>query len=80
MTSPTFFNGAVDSVVQNWMSITVEDDTFIYCGLVHVVGSIMGVFYADDGPIGLRYLEWVLGGINVLIGLFRRIGLIANVS
>ena len=40
----------------------------------------MGVFYEDHGMIGLRYPEWIQGVIDVLIGLFRRVCLMANVE
>ena len=38
----------------------------------------MGAFYTDDGMIGSRDPEWIQGAINVLIGLFRRVFLMAN--
>ena len=40
----------------------------------------MGVFYTNDGLIGLQDLDWIQGSINVLIGIFRRVGLMANVA
>ena len=55
----TLFNVVVDNVVRHWLSMTVEDDTVIHDGMVHAVGWSMGVFYGDDGPIGLRYPEWL---------------------
>ena len=55
----TLFNVVVDNVVRHWLSMTVEDDTVIHDGMVHAVGWSMGVFYRDDGPIGLRYPEWL---------------------
>ena len=39
----------------------------------------MGVFYSDDIMIRLRQLEWIQRNINVLIGLFTRVGLITYV-
>ena len=33
----------------------------------------MGVFYEDDGMIGLRDAEFIQGDINVLIRIFRRV-------
>ena len=44
------------------------------------VGSYMGVFYANDVIIVFRDPEWIQGVINVLIGLFQRVGLLANVA
>ena len=54
--------------------MSVEGDASICDGLVHAVGWGLGVFYLDDGLIGLRDPEWLQGYINV------RIGLMANVS
>ena len=45
-----------------------------------MTGRRICVFYADDGILGLQYPECLQGALNVLIGLFRRIGLAANVS
>ena len=38
------------------------------------------LFYSDDGMVGLWDPEWIHGALNVLIGLFQRYGLVANVS
>ena len=38
----------------------------------------MGVFYVYNGLIGPRDPEWLKGAINVIIGLFRRVGLMAK--
>ena len=40
----------------------------------------MGMFYVDDGLIGYRDLEWLQGFLNVLIRLFHRVGLMANIT
>ena len=45
-----------------------------------VVGRIMGVFYGDDGLTVLQDPEWVQWEINVLIGIFLRVGLMSNVK
>ena len=41
---------------------------------------IIGVFYADDVIMGSQDPEWIQGAIDVLIGLFYRVGLMANVA
>ena len=58
----------------------MADYVVIHGGLGHAVGQSFGVLYADNGILGLRYPEWLQGYLNVLIGLFRRIGLMANVA
>ena len=40
----------------------------------------MGVFYVDDSMIRSMDLDWIQGSINVLIRLFIRVGMMANVS
>ena len=54
---PTLFNVEVESVVRQWLSLIVEDDSTTHEGLWMAVGRFMGVFYADDGIIGLTYPE-----------------------
>ena len=44
------------------------------------MGRIMGTFYAGDGIIRSRDMEWIQGYINVLTGLFRRVDLMANIT
>ena len=80
LTSTTLFNVAVDNMVRHWLSMTVEDDVVIFKGLVHAVGRSMGVLYADNGLLGSRGLEWLQGDPNVRFGLFRQIGLMANIA
>ena len=67
-------------MVRYFMSMTVGYDAFIHNGLGHVVGKSVVVFYEDDGIIGYQDLEWLHGASNVIIGLFRRIGLMDNVA
>ena len=62
------------------MSLTVEYKSATHEGLGVVVGQCMGVFYADDGMIGSRNPEWIQGDINVLIGVFIRVGLMENIA
>ena len=40
----------------------------------------MRVFYADDGMVGSRELDWLKHAMNVLVGLFRRYSLATNVA
>ena len=77
---PTLFNVAADSVIRHWLSLTVEDDSVAHEDLGMVVGRFMGVFYEDNGMVGLRDPECLQGAINFLIGLFRRFNLIYNLE
>ena len=70
----------VENVVRHWLSMTVEYDVIIHDGLGHGMGQIMRVFYADYGIIGYMDPEWLQWSSNVLIGLFRHIGLVDNIA
>ena len=78
--SPTLFNVVVDSAVRHWILLKMEDKVVIQDRLIHSVGWILGVFYADDELLVSQDLEWIQGILNVIIRLFRRIGLAANVA
>ena len=58
----------------------LEDDVVIHNGLGYLVGQRLGVFYADYSLLGLRYPEWIQGYLKLLIGLFHKIGLMANLA
>ena len=77
---PILLNVAVGSVVCHWISLTVEDGEVTQDGLGQAVGQIMGVFYADDEILGSQDLACLQGDLNFLIGLFRWIGMAANVA
>ena len=70
----------MDSMFCHWISLTVEYKSATNDGLGIAVGRSMGVVYVDDGRLGSRYPEWLYGDINVLIRIFRRVGLMANVA
>ena len=49
-------------------------------GLGVVVGMCVGMFYADDGMIGLRDPECLQGATNTLIVMLRRVRLMDNIE
>ena len=49
-------------------------------GLGETVGQCLGVFYADNCMMGTREPDWPQHVMTVLVGLFRRHGLAANVA
>ena len=77
---PTLLNVVVDSVVLHWLSLTLEDVSIAHGGISMAAGKSFGVFYADDVLFGLRYLEWLQGALNFLIGIFYRVVIMANVA
>ena len=60
--------------------MTVEDQRVAHDGLEETVGRCLGVFYADDDMVGSREPDWLQNLMNILVGLFRRYGLAANVA
>ena len=58
----------------------MEDESAKHEVLGMTIGRCIGLFYADDGMIGSRYPEWFQEAINVIIELFRRVGLMSNVA
>ena len=78
--SLTLFNLIVDNVVRNWLSLVVEDQLVSQEVLVLVVGRCLGLFFVYNGVVGLWYPTWLQGALNVLIGIFHRYGLVANVA
>ena len=58
----------------------MEDKAVIEDRLVHAVVHILGVFYADYWILGSQDKEWIQGSLNVLVGMFQGIGLVANIA
>ena len=66
-------------MLHHCISLMVEDGAVIQYGLGHAGGKILGVFYAHDGLLGFQDTECLQSTLNVLIGMFRMIGLAFNV-
>jgi hypothetical protein len=47
-------------------------------GFGDTVASKLALFYADDGLLSTRDAPWLQQALDVLTGLFRRIGLATN--
>ena len=77
---PSLFNVTVNGVVRNWLSLEVEDRAVIQDVLVHVVGQSLVFFYVNGVLLVLKDPECIQGALNLPIGLFRRIGLAANIA
>ena len=70
----------MDNVVQDFLDLTVEYQLVTQEGLGLVVGRCLVLFYAYAGVLLSRVPEWIQGGLNMLIGLFLRYGLVLNVA
>ena len=62
------------------LSNGVKDVSVIKDWLGHMVGQILGMFYADYGLMGYRDPEWLQGTINAPIGLLHWFILAANIA
>ena len=49
-------------------------------GLGLLLGHCLGLFCINDDMVGLQNMECIQCDLNIIIGLFRRYGLVANVS
>ena len=58
----------------------VYDELVAHDGLGLAVGRCTGMIYAGDSLVGSRDPEGLQGALNVLIGLFRKYGLVANIA
>ena len=78
LASIMIFNVNINSLIRHWSSLMVEEVAVVHGGLGHMGGRSLVMLYADDGILGSQYPEWIQGDLNVLIGLFQRIGLADN--
>ena len=69
----------MENVVRNWLLLMVEYQLVDQEGMGLVVGKCLGLFYTDNGVVGLWYMEWLQGALNLLIGLLRQYGPVVNV-
>ena len=58
----------------------IEDQRVAHNGLLETVGRCLVVFYAKNAIVVSHDSDWIQHAMNVLVGLFRRYGLAANVS
>ena len=70
----------VYNVIRTRLTITTEDQRVDHDRLGETVGRCLGVFYANDGMVGSRDAEWMQQLMNILVGLFRRYFLAANIA
>ena len=79
--APTRFNIIIDKVVRHWLTLVVNDDGMATSnGFGMMVNERLAMFCADDGLTASRDPVWLQNASDVLVHLFRRMGLVANVS
>ena len=50
------FNVVVDILVRHWLSLTVEDESYVCDRIGVAVGRILGIYYAYDVLVGSQDL------------------------
>lgn len=79
--SPKLFNVMVDAVVREWLRIVLGDEyTMPEMEIDGVARLFTALFYADDGYIASSDEETLQRSVDVLTGLFDRVGLKTNVD
>ena len=80
--SPKLFNIMVDAIVREWLRVLFEDEdlSFPKIEIEGVVKLFTALFYADDGYIASTDDELLQRSMDILTGLFDRVGLRTNVG
>ena len=62
------------------MALTLEDQRVAHDGMGEAVRRCLELFYANYTVVSYIDSEWLHHKMNILVGLFRRYGITANVS
>ena len=73
--SPTIFNMMVDAVIREWERLLIIRN--IPLGEIR---TLIAIFYADDGLIAARNPKTLQTAVDLLTGLFDRVGLQTNTT
>ena len=63
---------------RKWLALTVEYQLVAQEVLGLAAGRCLEIFYSENSVVISHDSDWVHGALNVLIGLFRRYGLVSN--
>ena len=63
-----------------WLAMTVEYQRMAHNGMGETFKQCLGVFYSNDGMVISRDSAWLQHSMNILIYLFQRYGLAANID
>ena len=74
--SGTLFNILADAVFRAWEAETVEHPVYGNCP----IGEILSLIYADDDQLSAMDREWLQRALNILVGMFERMGLKVNIA
>jgi hypothetical protein len=75
------FNILVDCVIRHWLSLVIDDARVIVDGMGLTVKDRLGLSYADDCILSSTNRVWLqIMALDVLLSLFRRLGLQCNAA
>jgi hypothetical protein len=77
--SSLMFNVCVNCVVREWLQQVLGDDA-ARDGVKEAVRKYCIEFFVDDRLVAARCPVWLQSSFNILIKLFERIGLLANLD
>ena len=80
LVSKTIFNVLVENFIRIWLAMTVDDQRVDQNGMGETSGRCLGVFYANDDMMGSGDADRLHHSMNVLVSLFQRYCLLANVD
>lgn len=66
--------------MRHWLTLVVDDSSAASVGLGETAAEKLALFCADDGLLSAVDPDWLQPALDILIGLFRRIGLATNTS
>ena len=66
----------MDDLYRAWEAETVEHPVYGNCP----IGEILSLIYADDDQLSAMDREWLQQALNVLVGMFERMGLKVNIA
>ena len=72
---PTIFNQMADAIIRDWERLII-----IRCIPLGEIRTLIAVFYADDGLIASRNPKTLQTAVDLLTGLFDRVGLQTNTT
>ena len=77
--SPRLFNIVVDAVVREWLRQALGEEA-AKNGVAEMARTFIVLFYVDDGYIASRDPVFLQTCLDILVGIFERVGLFTNVK
>jgi hypothetical protein len=72
------FNIIVNAVVHEWMQLMQELLDDMEGNLANHINALFSIFYANGGYIASRNAKFLQEAINILVAMFKRVGLETN--